>query len=218
MKIKVIKGINQRELLIQGRKSKLLNQSFITILVIIFFICVSSDSIRSQSLDKDSSLIRFYINKKDFIEAKNVLTNSSIYSESSPQYELLETEIWIEEAEFNYKNGNFKTSYDLFQRASSRWSTHPLVRERLGEMKNKILKDNKEIVKSKLSPLVQDVAKEDNIDQWNFYNQELLEIRVSLQKQEEKYWYLLFLFSSSTLLMLFIFIIVIGSGKKNKQK
>jgi hypothetical protein len=181
---------------------------FATYITIILFSIILSGEIYSQSLDKDSSLIRYYTNKKDFTEAKNVLSNSSIYSESSPQYELLETEIWIEEAEFNYKNGNFKTSYDLFLKASNRWSTHPLVRERLAEMKNKILKDNKEIIKRRYIPLKVE-AEEDSSYQCNLYNQELFELKISLQNQEKKYWNLLFLFSSSSLFMLLLFIYII---------
>jgi hypothetical protein len=173
------------------------------------FSIILSGEIYSQSLDKDSSLNRYYTNKKDFIEAKNVLTNSSIYSESSPQYELLETEIWIEEAEFNYKNGNFKTSYDLFLKASNRWSTHPLVRERLAEMKNKILKDTKDILKPKYFPVSKPEAEEDRSYQWNLYNQELFDLKISLQNQEKKYWNLLILFSSSNLIMLLLFIYII---------
>jgi HD superfamily phosphohydrolase len=196
------------------RKFALDTLKYITYASLFLFSIFLFREINSQSLDKDSSLIRYYSNKKKFTEAKNVLTNSSIYSESSPQYELLETEIWIEEAEFNYKNGNFKTSYDLFLKASNRWSTHPLVRDRLAEMKHKILKDNKEIVKTRYTPLSKTEGKEDNSYQWSLYNQELFDLKISLQNQEKKYWNLLFLFSCSTLMMLFLLFITVKTNRK----
>ncbi|MCG9875203.1 MAG: hypothetical protein MH321_10490 [Leptospiraceae bacterium] len=144
------------------------------LLTTIFFIhiIINNNGLYSQSVDKDSSLIRYYLNQKQYKEARNTLLNSSIYSESSPQYELLETEIWIEEAEHKYQQGMFKSSFELFKKASSRWSTHPLVRERIAEMKNKILKDKEEIQIKKIIPTT--INKDESQDEvenlkWDFF-------------------------------------------------
>jgi hypothetical protein len=177
------------------------------------FIALSiSYSVSSQSIDKDSSLIRYYSNNRNFTEAKNVLQHSSLYSESSPQFELLETEIWIEEAEDKYKKGLYKSSFELFLKASTRWSTHPLVRERLSEMRNKVLKDEpNEFLKKKLNDSNKNVNQDNS--SWVAITQDIASLRLSQQKLDEKYWNLLylisiFLFSHLSLILFFLIKII----------
>lgn len=180
---------------------------------------INTNRLYSQSVDKDSSLIRYYLNQKQYKEARNTLLNSSIYSESSPQYELLETEIWIEEAEHKYQQGMFKSSYDLFRKASTRWSTHPLVRERIAEMKNKILKDKEEFRTRKIipTPITKDKS-QDEIDnlKWDFYNKEIQELKDLNKEIELKSWYLMLILIMSLMMQsILILVVFISSRRKN---
>lgn len=186
----------------------------IMILAPLFF---NTNTIFSQSIDKDSSLIRYYLNQKQYKEARNTLLNSSIYSESSPQYELLETEIWIEEAEHKYQQGMFQSSYDLFRKASTRWSTHPLVRERISEMKNKILKDKEELRTKKIFPTT--ITKDDSQDEmdklkWDFYNKEIQELKDLNKETELKSWYLMLILIMSLMMQSILILVVFISSRR----
>lgn len=171
-------------------------------------------SITAEVSNKDQAIVRYHIKNGEYQDAKNRIEQLSIVNFNDPQLELFATEILILEAENAYNKKLYKTSYEKFLKANEKWSTHPLVRDRLAEMKHKILKDNKEIVKTRYTPLSKTEGKEDNSYQWSLYNQELFDLKISLQNQEKKYWNLLFLFSCSTLMMLFLLFITVKTNRK----
>ncbi|WCL50980.1 hypothetical protein [Leptospira sp. GIMC2001] len=99
-------------------------------------------SITAEVSNKDQSIIRYHIKNGEYQDAKNLIEQLSIVNFNDPQLELFATEILILEAENAYNKKLYKTSYEKFMKANVKWSTHPLVQQRLSELQNIKIVDN----------------------------------------------------------------------------
>ncbi|XDD44721.1 hypothetical protein AB3N58_17910 (plasmid) [Leptospira sp. WS60.C2] len=109
---------------------------------LLFLLCLSlsADSISEE----DIFLFRYSLKNKKFEEATDLLSKFQIAKIDQAKYELLETEFWISKGEDLYQQKKYKSSYEFYNKAYSRWRTNPLIKERYSELSGKILHDEEE--------------------------------------------------------------------------
>ncbi|TGK45921.1 hypothetical protein [Leptospira bouyouniensis] len=102
-------------------------------------------SLSAESIsEEDIFLFRYSLKNKQFEEANDLLSKFQLAKIDQAKYELLETEYWISKGEDLYQQKKYKSSFEFYNKAHSRWRTNPLIKERYSEMSGKILHDEEE--------------------------------------------------------------------------
>ncbi|TGL58570.1 hypothetical protein [Leptospira jelokensis] len=95
----------------------------------------------AESKDDPLEFAKKLYKENKFAEAEIEINKHSAIKFSNPEYDLLQSKIWIELGNQNYNQRKFSTAYKYFSKAFEFWSADPLVQQRYYELKNKELID-----------------------------------------------------------------------------
>ena len=111
---------------------------FINFIFFTFFcLAVFSSTFGQQRSTERFAYIKELTQAKRFSEAEDEIQKQMISTPTDPTLVLYRTEIWIETGNLNYASGKLKTAFEYYSRAYPFWPSHPVLRERYLELKNK---------------------------------------------------------------------------------
>ncbi|TGM41721.1 hypothetical protein EHQ92_18155 [Leptospira biflexa] len=103
-------------------------------------------SLFAESISEEEIFtFRYSLKNKNFEEASDLLNKFKNAKIDQAKYELLETEFWIAKGEDLYQQKKYKSSFEYFNNAYSRWRTNPLIKERYTELAGKVLHDEEQL-------------------------------------------------------------------------
>jgi tetratricopeptide (TPR) repeat protein len=85
--------------------------------------------------------IQKLIRQKNYDKALKEINAYETAGKTDPALSLYQTEIWIEKAGDLYSRKKYKSSFEYYKLAYSKWPSHPIVFERYNELKNQNLLD-----------------------------------------------------------------------------
>jgi tetratricopeptide (TPR) repeat protein len=110
----------------------------IKILLIILF----ANNLFSQAGDSEKySELRSLLDSGDLQVAEETIESLLAKDPGEPKLTLYQTEIWIEKANRFYDQRKFKSAFALYEKAYKNWNSHPVVRKRYFELKDRRLVD-----------------------------------------------------------------------------
>lgn len=119
----------------------------------------SMTPIVAESKDDPLGFAKKLYKENKFAEAEIEINKHSAIKFSNPEYDLLQSKIWIELGNQNYNQRKFSTAYEYFSKAFEFWSADPLVQKRYYELKNKELIDEEVKVDGKRTEKNPNLAK-----------------------------------------------------------
>ena len=142
-------------------------------------------SLFSQKAEDPLQIAKNLYKEKKFQEADTEIQKHSEIQFSNPEYDLLQSKVWIELGNQNYNQRKFSTAYKYYSKAYEFWSTDPLVQQRFYELKNKDLVDEVEIAEiKKTKTVIPQEKKKEVSDKESLFKNELLQLRFKIDKSE----------------------------------
>ncbi|GBF44352.1 hypothetical protein LPTSP2_36550 [Leptospira ellinghausenii] len=143
-------------------------------------------SLFSQKVEDPLQLAKNLYKEKKFQEAETEILRRSEVQFSNPEYDLLQSKIWIELGNQNYIQRKFSTAYKYYSKAYEFWSADPLVQQRYYELKNKDLVDEVEILEVKKTkiPVALPTKKENPSNDEPLFKNELIQLNFKIQESE----------------------------------
>ncbi|TGL04994.1 hypothetical protein EHQ43_10135 [Leptospira bouyouniensis] len=143
-------------------------------------------SLFSEKVEDPLQLAKSLYKEKKFQEAESEILKRSEVQFSNPEYDLLQSKIWIELGNQNYIQRKFSTAYKYYSKAYEFWSADPLVQQRYYELKNKDLVDEVEIpeVKKTKIPVALPTKKENPSNDEPLFKNELIQLNFKIQESE----------------------------------
>lgn len=122
-------------------------------------------SLFAESISEEEIFsFRYSLKNKNFEESSDLLSKFKNAKIDQAKYELLETEFWIAKGEDLYQQKKYKSSFEYYNNAYSRWRTNPLIKERYTELAGKVLHDEEQLLPlPPIKPIKKQAEKEKEI-------------------------------------------------------
>ncbi|TGM45987.1 hypothetical protein [Leptospira vanthielii] len=142
-------------------------------------------SLYSQKAEDPLQIAKTLYKEKKFQAAEDEIQKHSEIQFSNPEYDLLQSKVWIELGNQNYNQRKFSTAYKYYSKAYEFWSADPLVQQRYYELKNKDLVDEVEIQDIKKTKIVILKEKKKEVsDEESLFKNELSLLRLKIDDSE----------------------------------
>lgn len=142
-------------------------------------------SLFSEKVEDPLKLAKSLYKEKKFQEAESEILRHSEIQFSNPEYDLLQSKVWIELGNQNYNLRKFSTAYKYYSKAYEFWSADPLVQQRYYELKNKDLVDEIEILETKKTKIpAQPAKKEISSNDEPLLKNELIQLGFKIEESE----------------------------------
>lgn len=156
------------------------------VVYIILSVFMIQFSLYSEKVEDPLQLAKSLYKEKKFQEAESEILRHSEIQFSNPEYDLLQSKVWIELGNQNYNLRKFSTAYKYYSKAYEFWSADPLVQQRYYELKNKDLVDEIEILetKKKKTPVAQPAKTEIPSNDEPLLKNELIQLGFKIEESE----------------------------------